>query len=190
MKRKKVLIIDNYDSFTYNIVCYLRQLKAKVRVIKSDEVDCAKKLESFCFSHLIISPGPNAPKQAPLSIEAILHFAKTKKILGVCLGYQCIVEAYGGEIAKLDSPKHGKVVTITHTQNELFKGIPKEFEVCLYHSLHTKTLPTCLKSLAISKEGIEMALVHRIYPTFGVQFHPEAILSQYGKRLFKNFLYL
>lgn len=126
----------------------------------------------------------------PPSMEAILHFAKTKKILGVCLGYQCVVEAYGGEIARLDSPKHGKVVTITHILDELFKGIPKEFEVCLYHSLHAKTLPTCLKSLAISKEGIEMALVHRIYPTFGVQFHPEAILSQYGKRLFENFLSL
>ena len=190
MKHKKVLIIDNYDSFTYNIVCYLRALNAKVQVIKSDELDCAKELESFCFSHLIISPGPNAPEQAPLSVEAILHFGKTKRILGVCLGYQCIVQGYGGKIARLDSPKHGKVATIRHIPNELFKGIPQEFEVCLYHSLYAKSLPPCLLSTAISQDGIEMALKHRIYPTFGVQFHPEAILSHYGKRLFRNFLSL
>ncbi|WP_394997708.1 anthranilate synthase component II [uncultured Helicobacter sp.] len=185
----KILVLDNYDSFTYNLVALLKSLKARVEVVQSDEFTLAKDLESFDFSHLLIAPGPNSPKEVPLCLEAILYF-RHKSILGVCLGYQCIVEAYGGKIARLDSPKHGKVATIKHKKHELFAKIPKEFEVCLYHSLHAKSLPNCLKSLAKSKEGVEMALAHKRYKTFGVQFHPEAILSTYGKRLLKNWLYL
>ena len=187
--RKRVLIIDNHDSFTHNLVSLLKILKTKVSLVQSSEIESAQSLERYKFSHLLIAPGPNSPTDVPLCLEAILHF-KHKPILGVCLGYQCIVQAYGGKIARLQEPKHGKIATITHKKHALFSKIPKEFDVCLYHSLYAKSLPPCLKSLAKSDEGVEMALTHRHYPTFGVQFHKEAILSQYGKRLFKNFLSL
>lgn len=187
--RKRVLIIDNHDSFTHNLVSLLKILKTKVSLVQSSEIESAQSLERYKFSHLLIAPGPNSPTDVPLCLEAILHF-KHKPILGVCLGYQCIVQAYGGKIARLQEPKHGKIATITHKKHALFSKIPKEFDVCLYHSLYAKSLPPCLKSLAKSDEGVEMALTHRHYPTFGVQFHPEAILSTYGKRLIKNWLSL
>lgn len=187
--KKRVLIIYNHDSFTYNLVSLLKILKAKVSLVQSTEIKSAKSLERFEFSHLLIAPGPNSPMEVPLCLEAILHF-KHKPILGVCLGYQCIVQAYGGNITRLKEPKHGKIATIRHKKHSLFSKIPKDFAVCLYHSLYAKSLPPCLKSLAKSKEGVEMALAHKSYPTFGVQFHPEAILSTYGKKLFKNWLSL
>lgn len=187
---KRILIIDNYDSFTYTIVFYLKELGFKCKVIKNDEFKKVKKLNKFHFSHLIISPGPNSPKESKLSLKAIKYFKKKKKILGICLGHQCIAEAFGGTIAKLKNPQHGKTTLLNHNQKDIFKGIKNDFEICLYHSLYAKKLSKELTITAKSKENIIMGIKHKLYPIYGIQFHPEAILSKKGKKILKNFINL
>lgn len=183
-------MIDNYDSFTYTIVFYLKELGFKCKVIKSDSFKKAKELERFNFSHLIISPGPNSPKEAKNSQEAILHFKKDKKILGICLGHQCIAEAFGGEVSKLKNPIHGKISFLEYKKAKIFKNLKRKPKICQYHSLHISKMPKVCKIIAQNKKGIIMAIKHKKYDIYGVQFHPEAVLSQEGKKILKNFMKL
>ena len=185
----KVLIIDNYDSFTYTIAYYLKELNIKYKVIKNDKYKHAKKLEKYSFTHLIISPGPNSPQDSKLSMEAIKYFAKTKKILGICLGHQCIAEIFGGKVEQLSNPIHGKTKKIHFKDNKIFKGLKNNFNACLYHSLHVSKIGNKCKILAKSEDSVIMALKHKKYSIYGIQFHPESVLSQNGKKILKNFCY-
>ncbi|ARJ56585.1 aminodeoxychorismate synthase, glutaminase, component II [Campylobacter cuniculorum DSM 23162 = LMG 24588] len=189
-EKKSILMIDNYDSFTHILAFYFKELGYKCKIIKNDSFKKVEKLEDFNFSHLIISAGPNSPKESKLSIKAIKHFKKTKKILGICLGHQCIAYAFGGKIAKLKTPMQGKTSFLKFKKNRLFKGIKKEPRICLYHSLYVKKLPKNCKILAYNKEKFIMALKHKKYPIYGLQFHPEAVLSEEGKKILKNFIKL
>lgn len=185
----KVLIIDNYDSFTYTIAYYLKELNVKYKVIKNDKYKNVKKLEKYNFTHLIISPGPNSPKESKLSMDAIKYFAKTKKILGICLGHQCIAEVFGSKVEQLSTPIHGKVRQIHFKDSKIFKGLKNNFNICLYHSLHVSKISKKCKILAQSEDSIIMALKHKKYKVYGIQFHPESVLSQNGKKILKNFCY-
>lgn len=182
-------MIDNYDSFTYNIVQYLKELGVNPVIFKNDEISLAE-LKNLDFSDLIISPGPKNPDEAGISLSAIGEFYKSKKILGVCLGHQCIAQYFGAKIVKSKEPVHGKVSKIYFENDELFKGIEQGFEATRYHSLVVKndSLPSCIVPLAVTKDEVLMALRHRDYPVFGVQFHPEAILTQFGKNILFNFI--
>ncbi|EGK8084673.1 aminodeoxychorismate/anthranilate synthase component II [Campylobacter lari] len=186
----RVLIIDNYDSFTYTIAFYLKELNIAYKIIKNDKFKNPKKLKKYDFTHLLISPGPNSPKESKLSLKAIKYFKKDKKILGICLGYQCIAHVFGGKISKLPNPTHGKVKTIKFKPSPLFKNLEQNFKICLYHSLYVSHIGKKCEILAQSEDNIIMALKHKKYDIYGVQFHPEAILSQNGKKLLKNFLAL
>lgn len=185
---KKILLIDNYDSFTYTLVFYFKELGFAVRVVKNDAFKNAKALENWDFSHLIISPGPNAPSESKLSLKAIRHFKKSKKILGICLGHQAIAQVFGGTVERLPAPRHAKVSPVFFKKDKIFKGLKNGFEACLYHSLHVKNCPKSLKILAHDKNGVVMALRHKKYPIYGLQFHPEAILSEGGKKILSNFM--
>lgn len=185
---KKILLIDNYDSFSYTLALYFRELGYKVRIIKNDSFKRAKDLERFDFSHLIISPGPNSPAESKLSLKAIKHFKKHKKILGVCLGHQCIAHIFGGVVKKLPQPRHAKTSPLLFKKDKIFQGLKSPLQICLYHSLALKKCPKKLKILAYDDRGTIMALKHRKYPIYGLQFHPEAILSLGGKKILHNFM--
>jgi anthranilate synthase component 2 len=189
-KAVRILLLDNIDSFTYNIYHYLEALGAEVTVIDHTIIE-PELLQSF--DGLVISPGPGLPKEAGKLME-ILHKAVTLKLptLGVCLGMQAIAEYFGGTIFNQQEVKHGQQATITHAnESKLFKGIPAQFHVGLYHSWAVEeALPSVLVATAFSEDGIMMALEHGSLPVYGVQFHPESILSEYGKELFGNFLEL
>lgn len=181
----KILMIDNYDSFTYNLVYLLQNLGHTPVVLPNDcTLDELKKRE---FSHLIISPGPSHPRDSGVCLQAIKHFAPDKKILGVCLGHQCIAEAFGGVVSPLHSPMHGKVSLLRFVPNLLFEGVDQNIHIALYHSLYVSDLGEC-EALGYSAEGVLMALKAYKYDTYGVQFHPESILQQQGERIVKNFL--
>ncbi|EGG1160488.1 aminodeoxychorismate/anthranilate synthase component II, partial [Campylobacter jejuni] len=175
---KKILFIDNYDSFSYTIIYYLKELGFECKVIKNDAFKKAKELEKFDFTHLIISPGPHSPKESKLSLKAIKYFKKNKKILGICLGHQCIAEVFGGRVSKMQNPMHGKISKLYFKKDPIFKGIKKEIEICQYHSLHISKMPKKCKILAKNSQDIIMAIKHKKYSIYGIQFHPEAILSQ------------
>ncbi|MCX7117156.1 MAG: aminodeoxychorismate/anthranilate synthase component II [Legionellales bacterium] len=183
-----ILIIDNYDSFTYNLVHYFQSLGQDVSVHTHDTIDLPM-LKSLAPSHLVISPGPNGPKDSGISVLAIQHFYQTIPILGVCLGHQCIAHAFGGGIIQAPAIFHGKTSKIRHFNRGLFQGIPNDFQATRYHSLAVdpKTLPHTFHIDAWTDETI-MAISHREYPLFGVQFHPEAILTEHGYALLTNFL--
>mgnify|MGYP001809694871 CR=1 FL=1 len=225
----KCVLIDNYDSFTYNIVQYLKELGVNPRVFKNDEIT-VDELKNLDFSSIIISPGPKTPYEAGISLEVIGEFYRTKKILGVCLGHQCIAQYFGCNVVKAKEPMHGKVSEIYFEEDALFEGMKQGFEATRYHSLvvDNNSITPFIKPLAYA-EGVKkqkryggidvwrngiarnakpftrsavqpftqatshpspvlMALKHRDYPTYGVQFHPEAILTQNGKKIFENFL--
>lgn len=188
-----LILIDNYDSFTYNLVQYLKELGVEPKVFKNDEITVSE-LKNLDFSSIIISPGPKNPDEAGISLEVIKEFHKTKKILGVCLGHQCIAQYFGCKITKAKDlgfePMHGKISKIYFEEDCLFTGIEQGFEATRYHSLivDTNSLTTEILPLAYTKDKILMALKHKTYPTYGVQFHPEAILTQYGKQLLSNFM--
>lgn len=187
-----MILIDNYDSFTYNIVQYLGELNVFPEIFRNDEITI-KELKKLSFSSIIISPGPGNPDSAGISNEVIKTFYKTKKILGICLGHQCIAQCFGGRIKKAIEPYHGKLSRIFYThEDNLFKNIPNGFSVTRYHSLiaDTESLPKEIIPLAFTKDKILMALKHRNYNVYGVQFHPEAILSEYGHKLLENFISL
>lgn len=181
----RVLLIDNYDSFTYNLVYMLKNL-GYLPVILSN--DCLlEDLQKCDFSHLIISPGPSHPREAGVCLEAIRYFAPNKKILGVCLGHQCIAEAFGGVVSALKSPTHGKSSTLSFVPNPLFNGVEQGIRIALYHSLYVSSLGRC-EALGYSADGVLMVLKAKGYDTYGVQFHPESILQQQGENIMMNFL--
>ncbi len=183
-----VVVIDNYDSFTYNLVQYLGELGAEIKVFRNDQVTLAE-IDALRPSHIVISPGPGTPEDGGISNEVIRSFAPTTPILGVCLGHQCIGHVFGGKVGRAPRLMHGKTSLIYHTGKGIFNGLPSPFEATRYHSLIVyEPLPPELEMLAFTSEGEIMALCHRRYPTIGVQFHPESILTQYGKQLLRNFL--
>jgi anthranilate synthase/aminodeoxychorismate synthase-like glutamine amidotransferase len=187
-----LLIIDNYDSFTYNLVQYLGELGAEMRVVRNDELtvdDVEKELKP---DKILISPGPGTPDTAGISLDAIDRFADRLPILGVCLGHQAIGQHFGGKVVRAPEPVHGKPVTIRHDGRTLFEDIPREFEAGRYHSLivDREDLPDCLEISAESPDGLIMGLRHRERKIEGVQFHPESILTEHGKKLLQNFMEL
>jgi len=182
-------MVDNYDSFTYNLVQYLGSLGAEVLVKRNDELEL-EEVKEIKPDAIVISPGPCTPKEAGISVPLIRKYYKDYPILGVCLGHQSIGYAFGGKIVRAKNLMHGKTSLIYHTGNELFKGIPSPFTAVRYHSLviDRDSLPQELEVIAESDDGEIMAVAHREYPLYGVQFHPESVLSEYGMEVLKNFL--
>ncbi len=185
----RVLMIDNYDSFTWNIVQYLAELGAQVQVFRNDEIDIAG-IERQAPERLVISPGPCSPAEAGVSVAAIRHFAGRLPILGVCLGHQAIGAAFGGTIVRAQQLMHGKTSTITTTQQGVFAGLPREFTVNRYHSLAIEraSCPAVLELTAWTEDGEIMGVRHRELAIEGVQFHPESILTEHGHAMLRNFL--
>jgi anthranilate synthase component 2 len=186
-----LLMIDNYDSFTYNLVQYFGELGEEVRVFRNDKITL-EEIENLRPARIVISPGPCAPEEAGISVPAIRKFAGNIPILGVCLGHQAIGAAFGGKIIRSAYLMHGKTSPIHHDGKELFKGLPNPFEATRYHSLVVErgTLPACLELTAWVAEGEIMGVRHRELPVWGVQFHPESILTVGGMDLLRNFLEL
>lgn len=184
-----ILMIDNYDSFTYNLVQYLGELGENLKVFRNDKITL-KKIKALRPERIVISPGPGTPTEAGISKELIREFATKVPVLGVCLGHQCIGEVYGGKVIPAKRLMHGKTSLIYHNSKGIFKNIPNPFEATRYHSLlvEKKSLPACLEITAWTKEGEIMGLQHKEYPLFGVQFHPESILTKAGKDILRNFL--
>ena len=184
-----VLVIDNYDSFTYNLVQYLGELGAEIMVKRNDEIT-VEEARALKPSHLLVSPGPCSPKQAGISVAIIRELAGTLPILGVCLGHQSIGDAFGGDIVRAKRLMHGKTSEIRHDGKGVFKGLPNPFRATRYHSLVIRrdTLPAELEVTAESEEGEIMGVRHRTLAVEGVQFHPESVLTESGHQLLKNFL--
>jgi anthranilate synthase component 2 len=192
-KPMKLLMIDNYDSFTYNIVQYLGELGADVSVARNDEISLADidaRLAAGELDRLVISPGPCSPAEAGISVAAIRHFAGKLPILGVCLGHQAIGAAFGGKIIRAQQLMHGKTSVITTTQEGVFAGLPAQFTVNRYHSLSIEraSCPACLKVTAWTDDGEIMGIKHTSLDIEGVQFHPESILTEHGHAMLANFL--
>ena len=189
----KLLMVDNYDSFTYNIVQYFGELGAQVEVFRNDEITVAEieaRLNAGQLDRLVISPGPCSPAEAGISVAAIQHFAGKLPILGVCLGHQAIGAAFGGTIVRAQQLMHGKTSVITTTQKGVFAGLPEKFTVNRYHSLAIEraTCPDVLEITAWTEDGEIMGVRHKTLPIEGVQFHPESILTEHGHAMLKNFL--
>ncbi len=183
-----IAVIDNYDSFTYNLVQYLGELGAEVCVYRNDAIT-AEQLAALRPSHIVISPGPGDPSDAGVSNEVIRRLGATIPILGVCLGHQCIGEVFGGRVVRAPRLVHGKTSPIYHYGDGLFVGLPSPFEATRYHSLIVaEPLPTGLEITAFTTDGEVMGLRHTSWPIFGVQFHPESILTTGGKQILQNFL--
>ncbi len=183
-----ILMIDNYDSFTYNLVQYLGELGGELLVYRNDRVTL-EEMQALAPSHIVISPGPGRPQDGGISCNIIRHFYRSVPILGVCLGHQCIAEVFGGRVERAIEPVHGKTSFIHHDGRGVLRGLPQPFEATRYHSLVAiEPLPNCLEVTARTESGQVMGLRHRDYPTEGVQFHPESILTTAGKQLLKNFL--
>ncbi|GAB4468012.1 MAG: aminodeoxychorismate/anthranilate synthase component II [Armatimonadaceae bacterium] len=184
-----ILVIDNYDSFTYNIVQYLGEMGQEIEVYRNDAITPAE-IEQRKPDHLLISPGPCSPKEAGVSVEVIRHFAGKVPLLGVCLGHQSIGYAFGGNIVRADRLMHGKTSPIHHRDTGVFAHLPQEFTATRYHSLliERATLPDCLEITAETAEGEIMGVRHKSLPIEGVQFHPESVLTEHGHQLLKNFL--
>jgi anthranilate synthase/aminodeoxychorismate synthase-like glutamine amidotransferase len=184
-----LLVIDNYDSFTYNLVQYLGELKAEPLVYRNDRITI-KKIGKLKPSQILISPGPCTPREAGISNEVIQVFSGKVPILGVCLGHQCIGDVFGGNIVRARRIMHGKTSKIYHDGRRIFKGMPQPFLATRYHSLliEKKSFPQALQMTAWTDQGEVMGVQHKSHPTFGVQFHPESILTQEGKTLLRNFL--
>jgi len=186
-----ILVLDNYDSFTYNLVQYFGELGANLRVVRNDQIT-VDEIAQLAPERIVVSPGPCTPSEAGISSEVIKTFGPRIPILGVCLGHQCIGEVYGGDVVRADRLMHGKTSPILHRGEGVFKGLPSPFEATRYHSLIVKrdTLPDVLEITAETAEGEIMGLRHKSLPVHGVQFHPESILTTEGKRLLQNFLEL
>ncbi|NOU98294.1 aminodeoxychorismate/anthranilate synthase component II [Paenibacillus sp. LMG 31456] len=184
-----ILVIDNYDSFTYNLVQYLGELGEQVEVRRNDEIDLAG-IEALKPDHILISPGPCTPNEAGVSLALIDHFKGKIPIFGVCLGHQSIGQVFGGEVVRAERLMHGKTSPIINDGKTLFKGLPSPFTATRYHSLIVKreTLPDCLEISAETAEGEIMGLRHKEYPIEGVQFHPESIITDHGLQILRNFL--
>lgn len=186
-----LLVIDNYDSFTYNLVQYFGELGTEVSVYRNDEVTL-DEIEEMNPERIVVSPGPCTPNEAGISCDVIARFGPSRPTLGVCLGHQSIGQVYGGKIVRADRLMHGKTSPILHHGENVFAGLPSPFDATRYHSLLVRRseLPECLKITAWTEEGEIMGLAHVEHPVFGVQFHPESILTSEGKNLLRNFLSL
>ncbi|MBV6717428.1 aminodeoxychorismate/anthranilate synthase component II [Paenibacillus chitinolyticus] len=184
-----ILVIDNYDSFTYNLVQYLGELGQEIVVKRNDAIDLSG-IEELSPDHILISPGPCTPNEAGISLGVIRHFKGRIPILGVCLGHQAIGQAFGGDVVRAGKLMHGKTSPIHHDGKTIFEGIPSPYTATRYHSLivRKETLPDCLEISATSDEGEIMGLRHKEYPIEGVQFHPESIITDHGLTLLRNFL--
>ena len=184
-----ILLIDNYDSFTYNLVQMLEHMNQEVKVFRNDQIDIVS-IEKLDPSALVISPGPGTPAQAGISVEAIRYFGPRVPVLGVCLGHQSVAEAYGGKVVRADRIMHGKTSFIFHDGRSIYQEIPKPFEAVRYHSLIVEraSLPDRLEVSAWTEEGEIMGIRHRDYPVEGVQYHPESILTNEGPNLLKTFI--
>jgi len=184
-----LLLIDNYDSFTYNIYQYLSELGEKVKVVRNNKITL-EEIETMSPQRIVISPGPGAPENAGISNDVIKRFGTSIPVLGVCLGHQCIAYSFGGIVARAGEIKHGKSSKIFHYGKDIFTDMPNPFSAIRYHSLAVRvdSIPDCLEITAWSDTNIAMGLRHRQFPIYGVQFHPESIMTQDGKKLLKNFL--
>ena len=190
--RIMILVVDNYDSFTWNIVHYLRELGAAVEVARNDELSAADALTSEAEAFLI-SPGPGTPEEAGISLELVAACARARRpLLGVCLGHQAIARHFGGHVVRAERPMHGKTCSVEHDGSGIFAGLPSPFTATRYHSLTVATegLPECLAVNATAGDATVQGLRHRDLPIHGVQFHPESVASEWGHRLFENFLRL
>ncbi len=188
-KKPRVLVIDNYDSFTYNLVQYIGEFTPHIEVVRNDQVS-ADDLLSMDFTHLVVSPGPGDPDDAGISKEVIRRLSGQRPILGVCLGHQCIGEVFGGKIVPAKTLMHGKTSMIHHDGTGIFAGLPDPMEATRYHSLAVtpQGIGRRLRVTARTDDGQIMGLQHKQHPTFGVQFHPESVLTRHGKKLVRNFL--
>ena len=184
-----IALIDNYDSFTYNLAQYLGELGAEVRVFRNDEI-AVDEVAALGPSHVVLSPGPGTPDDAGITLALIAQLAGSVPLLGVCLGHQAIGQAFGGKVVRAGRVMHGKVSHIRHDGNGVFTGVPDEFVATRYHSLvvERESLPACLAVTAQSEDGEIMGLRHRSLAVEGVQFHPEALLTEHGHRMLQNFL--
>lgn len=184
-----ILVIDNYDSFTYNIVQEMGELGADLCVLRNDEVSL-EQIKDMNPSHIVISPGPGYPKDAGISMDVIREMGESIPVLGVCLGHQCIGEVYGGVVGHAKELMHGKTSMISHQGDPLFTDIPDPFEATRYHSLvvFEDSLPDSLQPIAHTADGEIMGLRHKAFPVIGVQFHPESILTRYGIKMLENFI--
>lgn len=185
-----ILIIDNYDSFTYNLAQYIGESGLKIKIIRNDKTSL-KKIQELHPTHIIISPGPGDPKQSGISLDIIKHFSSSTPILGVCLGHQSIGHIYGGQIKKLIKPMHGKISQVYHNNQDIFEKLPNPFKATRYHSLIIDNIkfPSELNITAQTKEGIIMGCNHKKYPLVrGIQFHPESFWTPEGKIIIKNFI--
>lgn len=184
-----IFLLDNYDSFTFNLYQYLSELGADVEVRRNDEVS-VEQIEALNPSHIVISPGPCTPREAGVSNAVIRALGSRIPLLGVCLGHQCIGDVFGGRVIRAPLPVHGKTSLISHRGEGILRGLPQPFEAIRYHSLlvERNTLPAELAITAETADGLIMGLRHRDYPMFGVQFHPESILTTVGKNILRNFL--
>ena len=186
-----ILVIDNYDSFTYNLVQYMGMLGAELKVVRNDEITI-EEIQTLKPEKILISPGPCSPVEAGISCEVIRTFGGQIPLFGVCLGHQCIGAVYGGEVVRADRLMHGKTSFVKHTNESVLQGMPNPFEATRYHSLIVKreTLPACFRVTAETGEAEIMGLDHKELPVYGVQFHPESILTQEGLKIIENFLKL
>jgi anthranilate synthase/aminodeoxychorismate synthase-like glutamine amidotransferase len=187
--RPMLLLIDNYDSFTYNLAQYFGELGCELVIKRNDEISL-DEIAALAPKHVCISPGPCTPREAGISKDIVLRFGSKIPILGVCLGHQCIAEAYGGKIMRASTLMHGKSSAIRHNGRGLFSDLPAPFEAGRYHSLvvERRSVPACLEIIAESEDGEIMALRHREFPVYGVQFHPESVLTRDGKKILARFL--
>ena len=185
-----ILLIDNYDSFVYNLARYVREL-GETPVVRRHDAIGVEEIFELGPSHIIISPGPCSPREAGISTDVVRRTGVSIPILGVCLGHQCIGAAYGGEIVRAGAPMHGKISRIHHSGTGLFSGLPTPFSATRYHSLviAPASVPPCLKVTATSEDGEIMAVQHVKHPVYGVQFHPESVLTEHGYRLLDHFLH-
>lgn len=184
-----ILVIDNYDSFTFNLVQYLGELGAEMRVFRNDKITVEEAV-ALKPEKVLVSPGPCTPKEAGVSCDIIREFGPRLPLFGVCLGHQSIGEVYGGKVVRADRLMHGKTSPILHEEKSVFKGLPSPFDATRYHSLiiERDSLPDCLEITAWTAEGEIMGVQHKEHPVHGVQFHPESILTREGKKLLQNFL--
>lgn len=183
-----LVVIDNYDSFTYNLVQYLGELGQEIKVFRNDQVTL-DEIKALNPDHIVISPGPGTPDDGGVSQDVLRELGPTTPILGVCLGHQCIGAVYGGKVTRAPRLMHGKTSRVYHNSDGLFTGVPSPFNATRYHSLIVEEpLPEVLEVTAFTRNGEVMAVRHKAHPVVGVQFHPESILTEHGKRILKNFL--
>lgn len=184
-----ILLIDNYDSFTYNLYQFIGTFESDICVVRNDKITI-KEIEGLNPDSIVISPGPKSPKEAGICLEVVRTFAGKKPILGICLGHQCIGEAFGATVSYAKQLCHGKQSVITHDTDGIFAGIDMPIKVARYHSLAVleETLPDCLEVTARTEDGEIMAMKHKEYPITGLQFHPESIYTEHGKRMIENFV--